>query len=349
VALAEAFLKEHANSLEAARVRVSVDGWKKEIAAKSAPPAETKPAGVKPDETATTATKPEPAEVKSGELPPIFTERQRGLLKLFKDIVPLLSKTQTAAALARAEREEKDDVQESLVRVLKRSIAVQERAIEAINQKPPSEPVKTSGKLAVTGKIARIKDGKAWINAQGMEMSVDLSEIPRDVLLKALELDYSKAQDLADKLAFDIGTGDVENSLELWRKQDKVAFHDFVVIAEAHAKLTRLRQFELAVEEIEKTLSSDSVAKIERIAQGYRAISKQNQGRLDALLERAKGMVPSALLKKAFSGEVLKAEDSGYVEVRYSIDKGPGAWKDFELGQGWLFDQYGLRFGCREQ
>lgn len=65
-------------------------------------------------------------------------------------------------------------------------------------------------------------------------------------------------------------------------------------------------------------------------------------------IEVATGPPLPKRLRAAFSGEVLKAEPDGYVEVRYDGKKGLEGWKDFLPGDNWQIATGGISASGRQ-
>jgi hypothetical protein len=356
-AAAESFLKEHGDSMQAARVRVLLT----ELAAKTTPPPEpappvTPPAGdtvktpaeastAKPAETAATKAAPPPERAPAAGWPPILSEAQQGTLALLDESFALLAKSQAKAALARARKESSPEAQ-ALARLLERVEALRRRAVEELTRRPPDEPVRvTVNKMELTGKLTRIDGGRAWIRAKDLELPVDVSELPRDVLLKALDLTGADGE--ADRAAFLFATGDVDGAVALLPKLDKEKNRELAALVETRAQFNVRRRFAKAVADVEAAIArvdaKSAVEQWEALPRSFaELVNGEQKGRVEQLGARARGQTPAGLLRRAFSGEVLKAEDDYYVEVRYEAGRGQGVWRDFRLGKNWSLDANGI-------
>ena len=360
-AAAESFLKEHGESLQAARVRVLLT----ELAAKTAPPPPPEPAppvtapaadtvktpaeapSGKPAETAAPKAAPPPERAPAAGWPPILSEAQAATLALLDESFALLAKSQAKAALARARKDSSPEAQ-ALAKLLERVEALCRRAVDELTRRPPGEPIRvTVNKMELTGKLTRIEGGRAWLRTKDLELPVDVSELPRDLLLGALNLAASGADGEADRAAFLFATGDVDGAVALLPKLDKEKNRELAALVEARAQLNLRRRFAKAVADLEAAIArldaKSAVEQCEALPRSFAELANGEQkGRVEQLGARARGQTPAGLLRRAFSGEVLKAEDDYYVEVRYEAGRGQGVWQDFRLGKNWSLDAKGI-------
>jgi serine/threonine-protein kinase len=258
----------------------------------------------------------------------------------------LLAKGQTPAATASAKKDSSTDAQ-ALVRVLERGQLLRNQAIENLIKKPPIEPVQiTTGKMKLTGVITRVDAKQAYVKAEGVELPVSLSQLPNAVLFHALELNEAKPEGLADKATYLFSAGDLEQAKPLIPPLDKQTYADLHTCLDIMGKIERQKQFETALSEAEKAIGSmdatAAISLVEKLTQKFATLSDTQKERVEKLSARAQGKRAAALLRQAFSGEVLSADDNYNVEVRYNYKKGKDVFKDFDLGDTWHLVGEGL-------
>jgi formylglycine-generating enzyme required for sulfatase activity/serine/threonine protein kinase len=99
---------------------------------------------------------------------------------------------------------------QALTTLVDRAAALHAKALASLAANPPKEPVQIE-KMKLTGTIARIAGGKAYIKSQGLEMAVDVALLPSAVLLNALGGETSP-EALADRAAYAIALGDTDSA-----------------------------------------------------------------------------------------------------------------------------------------
>ncbi len=249
----------------------------------------------------------------------------------------LLGNGKAAEALALAKKDASPQAL-ALARVLERAKTLFELALSNISKKPPAEPIDVP-KMKISGVIARIEGRRVFVKSQGVELPVDAGQLPIPVLLKALALDESKPEGAADKAALLIAFSDIEGAKALLPRIDAEKFSDIHAVIGALSSLERQKSFNAALDAAEQNMERlDAKAAAELVAsidKKFADVKDTQKERLERLSMRAQSKRTVAMLKIAFSGEVLKAEDSGYVEVRYDAKKGADVWKDFQPGANW--------------
>ncbi|MGD0093687.1 MAG: hypothetical protein ABSE73_27570, partial [Planctomycetota bacterium] len=173
-----------------------------------------------------------------------------------------------------------------LVAVLERAQALYTQAVANLAKTPPADPVQIE-KLKLTGSVARVVGNKAFIKSQGMEMPVDVAQLPQAVFFKALALDSAKPSGMADLAAFSFGLGNEEPALQLAKRLKKPDLPPWMALFEQRAALTRLLKFESSVTELEATLKSakaaDALPALEALKKDYPDLAEANKERMNYL------------------------------------------------------------------
>jgi hypothetical protein len=176
-------------------------------------------------------------------------------------------------------------------------------------------------------------------------MPVDLSNLPPEILLKALNLDLKTPEGLADLAAFRFAQGDVAGAIEISNKLPKDAAPEITALFAACAAFEETRRFEARIQPIEGFVQKgetqkalDSLAELKKDFPKRAAESEKS--RLDGLAARIEGSRLSVRLKSIIAGEILAAGEDNYVELRYDFTKNNRSLTaDFEGGQTELQDQ----------
>ncbi|MGD0091828.1 MAG: SUMF1/EgtB/PvdO family nonheme iron enzyme, partial [Planctomycetota bacterium] len=108
---------------------------------------------------------------------------------------------------------------QALAALVDKAAALHAKALQNLAATPPTEPVQIE-KMQLTGAVARIAGGKAYIKSQGMEMPVDVALMPSSVFLNALGAD-STPDGLADRAAYQLALGDAGVARSLLNRLEK--------------------------------------------------------------------------------------------------------------------------------
>ncbi|MCY3023557.1 MAG: hypothetical protein NTW87_31645, partial [Planctomycetota bacterium] len=176
--------------------------------------------------------------------------------------------------------------------VLEKAQALYEQATATIAKQPPTEPVRVE-KLNLTGTVARVAGGKAFIKSEGMELPVDLALLPETVFLKALAFDETKPAGIADKAAYFFGMGNPDGAQQLLKRVKKEDLPAWAALFEQRTAWARLLKFEASIGTIETTVTSsrpaDALATLNSLKNDYPELVEANKERIAYLLTQAEG------------------------------------------------------------
>ncbi|MCY3021834.1 MAG: protein kinase [Planctomycetota bacterium] len=196
--------------------------------------------------------------------PPVVSQAQRNVIQTYDRVFELLAPKDLDVAsrieqsLRLAKSVSAPELQ-GLVGVLEKAQTLHSQALANLATNPPAEPVQIE-KLKLTGTVIRIKDDKAFIKAQGIEMPVDVGLLPLSVFLKAAAFDETRPAGLADKAAYFFALGNIETAQQLLRRLKKGEAPAWESLFAQRAAFDRLLKFEASVAAIEVALKNSNTA-----------------------------------------------------------------------------------------
>jgi tetratricopeptide (TPR) repeat protein len=285
-----------------------------------------------------------PPVIEKNELPPLFSNEQRDTLAVFDAVFVLLSKADTEGALSAAQCGPAP-VAQQLAAVLKKGLALHPRAVQALNQNPPANPVRIkSGNTVMNGTIVRVDERNAWIREKGIELPVKLGALPPEVFIDALKLDDATPERAIEKAQYLFSLGNFDGAAALTKKIDTEKYPDAALI-NLRGKLEELRRFDEALKQVEAAVKALDAGRARNltaeVARNFPELSAVHKQRIDDLRSRAENATLSGRIKKLFSGKLTRADPDLYVEVTYNHEQGADAWADFE-GDGWTAEAGGM-------
>jgi hypothetical protein len=228
------------------------------------------------------------------DFPPIVTDALRGALQTYATVFETLAKKDLAPAARvdqalRAAKAGADDDVQPLVNALERAAAMQKLAAENLAKKPPTEPV-TVEKLKLTGTIAKIDGGRAYIRSQGIEMPVDVALLPQALFAKALALDETKPQGQADKAAYLLSLGDVDAAAQMLKRMKKGDAPAWAAAFERRTALEKALKFEEMVKAVESFVktgkTAEAVSALNELRKDYAELVAAHKERMEYLTKR---------------------------------------------------------------
>jgi tetratricopeptide (TPR) repeat protein len=235
-----------------------------------------------------------------------------------------------------------------LVALLEKAKKLHAQAFENLRKSPPQENVRLMwNKKELVGRVVRIDGVRAWVKMQNLELPVDVAALPHDLLVTAAGLEGSDPKVLADRATLLFALGDTEPALAVLKRLKKEDGGGWAEALEQRAALERLSKFEKGVAEVEARIKDiqprEALAQLDTLKREFRDLAEGEQKRrLEYLAARADSLRAIKRLKRAFAGEVVRADEDLSVEVRYDFTKGQDALKDF-AGGGLKAEADGLR------
>ena len=240
------------------------------------------------------------AEIKGGlepdrNFPPIISEVQQAQLQTYEHAFELLgkkdadlsAKLESALKLAKSAP---DSGTSPLVAVLERATALNTLALANFKKNPPKEVVQVE-KMKLKGVIERVEGSRAYIKEGNIEMPVDLSLLPRELFYKALNLDDSKPEGMADRAAYQFGLGNIEDAALILKKVKKENQPAWAALYEQHNALDRLVKFDAAVQSATQMLrvlkTTEALSLLNGLKKDYPELFEANKERMTYLLARA--------------------------------------------------------------
>jgi hypothetical protein len=244
--------------------------------------------------------------------PPIISEVQRAKLQLYekalealvkKDpevvaklegVVKIIGKPVAPAANVFAATENKEgEISLPLAGGVERALELHSQALEAFRKKPPSDPI-TVEKLKSTGTISRVDGSKVFVKAGGIELSIDISSIPANVMYKTLAIDESKPAGLNDKAAWLLGLGHMEDVQAVLKKVPKDARAPWTTFFADYTSLDKLTKFDAALTNAQQMLAhgkaDTALILLNNAKKEYPEFLEANQERLAFLTKRLEGL-----------------------------------------------------------
>ena len=288
-----------------------------------------------------------PAQPVEPSFPPVMKPEEREVWQALDRAFTLLAKPDLEGAL-RSTQGAKAAGAQNLAALLEKAKKLHAQALENLRKSPPQENVRlTWNKKELVGRVMRIDGTRAWVKMQDLELPVDVAALPHDLLVAAAGLEGSGPNVLADRASLLLALGDTEPALAILKRLKKEEAGGWAEALEQRALLERLSRFEKGIAEVEARIKDiqprEALAQLETLKRDFRDLAQGEQkGRLEYLAVRADSIRAIKRLKRAFSGEVVRADEDLSVEVRYDLTKGQEALKDFG-GGGLKAEADGLR------
>lgn len=283
--------------------------------------------------------------------PSVLTEDQRILLKFYNDTFAKLRNQQQDAALAAARGTQIAEAK-PLAALLERADALNKKALEELNKKPPASPIQFKFKNEeLTGQLKRVEGPFAWVVSKGLEVRVGVEELPAEIFLEALALDATKPEGQYDLVAFLFASGRAEAAVAQAKKMDPEKAGELMDMLEHYRMLQRLGLFEdavLAIEDaIKEAKTQDALRMLAGLKKSFSDLATgEQQERVANLEARAEATKLANRIKELFSGEVLALRDDLYIEIKYDFTKAGASREDFR-GPVWVLNTSGLIYNQR--
>ncbi|MBI3829838.1 MAG: hypothetical protein HY291_09990 [Planctomycetes bacterium] len=283
--------------------------------------------------------------------PSILAEDQRTILRFYNDTFAKLKNQQPDAALAAA-RGTKIAEAKPLAALLERADALNKKALDALNKKPPATPITFKFKNEeLTGQLKRVEGAFAWVVSKGLEVRVGVEELPAEIFLDALALDASKPEGQYDLVAFLFANGRAEAAVAQAKKMDPLQAGELMDMLEHYRILQHLGLFEDAVLAIEDALKEAKTQDAQRMLAALKRTfadlaAGEQKDRIASLEARVEGTKVANRIKELFSGEVLALRDDLYIELKYDFAK-PGASREDFKGAQWTLTPGALSYTQR--
>jgi hypothetical protein len=193
-------------------------------------------------------------------LPPIVSDEQRARMAAYDKALEALAKKDSevplkleailkalkpppAANVFEANEKKEGFIDLPLAAGVERALELHTAALENFRKKPPAESIAVE-KLKSNGTISRVDGNKVFLKAGGLEVSVDISSIPQQVIYKALAIDESKLAGQVDRAAWLLGLGQFDEMQQVLKKIKPENRPPWVAGFEEQNTLQRLVKFE---------------------------------------------------------------------------------------------------------
>ncbi|HEY3320178.1 MAG TPA: hypothetical protein VGP72_06920 [Planctomycetota bacterium] len=235
------------------------------------------------------------------DFPPVIADGQRTAWQVFEGALAELGKkdidpTYRLDGALRVLKGASADAQKEpgigrLASAIEKSLALQKQAIENMKKKPPPDTLTIEKMKNLKGVISKIDGGKAYIKSQGMEIAVDLNQVPQALFYKALALDETTPDGMASKAAWQLGSGKLEDVQQVLAKMKKEQRPAWAAFYDDRAALERVIKFDGGVDSAMQAAKAGNAealkTAVEALKKDYPDFCDQNKERMAWLTSRA--------------------------------------------------------------